>query len=82
LQVRKRKRGWLGHRLRKTPVDLTTQALEWNPQGKRRRGRPKNTWRRTMLEEAKEINQTWAEIKAENRVRWKILVEALCSAAE
>jgi hypothetical protein len=79
LQVRKRKWGWLGHTLRKTPVNLTRQALEWNPQGKRRRGRPKNTWRRTMLEEAKEINKTWAEIKAEakNRVRWKILVEAL-----
>jgi hypothetical protein len=37
-----------------------------------------------MLEEAKVINKTRAEIKAEvkNRVRWKILVEALCSAAE
>jgi hypothetical protein len=37
-----------------------------------------------MLEEAKEINTTWAEIKAEakNTVRRKILVEALCSAAE
>jgi hypothetical protein len=58
--------------------------LEWNPQGKRRRGRPKNTWRRTVVEEAKEINKTWAKIKAEakNRVRWKILVEALCSAVE
>jgi hypothetical protein len=33
-----------------------------------------------MLEEAKEINKTWVEGK--NRVRWKILVEALCSAAE
>jgi hypothetical protein len=84
LQVRKHKWGWLGHTLRKTPVDLTRQALEWNPQGKRRSGRPKNTWQRTMLEEAKEINKTWAEIKAEakNSVRWKILVEALCSAAE
>jgi hypothetical protein len=58
--------------------------LEWKPQGKRRRGRPENTWRRTMLEEAKEINKTWVEIKAEakNRVRWKTLVEALCSAEE
>jgi hypothetical protein len=58
--------------------------LEWNPQGKRRRGRPKNIWRRMMLEEAKEINKTWAEIKTEakNRVRWNILVEVLCSAAE
>jgi hypothetical protein len=33
LQVRKRKWGWLGHTLRKTPVDLTRQAFEWNPQG-------------------------------------------------
>jgi hypothetical protein len=44
LQVRKHKWGWLGHTLQKTPVDLTRQTLEWNPQGKRRRGRPKNTW--------------------------------------
>jgi hypothetical protein len=37
-----------------------------------------------VLEEAKEVNKTWAEIKADpkNRVRWKILVEALCSSAE
>jgi len=37
-----------------------------------------------MLEEAKGVNTTWAEIKADakKRVRWKILVEALCSAAE
>jgi len=49
LQIRKRKCGWLGHTLRKR-TDITRQALEWNPQGKRRRGRPKNTWRRTVLE--------------------------------
>ena len=38
-------------------------------------GKPRNTWWRTVLE---------AEIKtdAKNRVRWRILVEALCSAAE
>jgi hypothetical protein len=37
-----------------------------------------------VLEETKGINKTWAEIKADakNRVRWKILVEALYSAAE
>jgi hypothetical protein len=37
-----------------------------------------------VLEEAKEVNKTWTEIKADakNRVRWKILVEALCSAVE
>jgi hypothetical protein len=37
-----------------------------------------------VLEETKEVNKTWAEIKADakNKMRWKILVEALSSAAE
>jgi hypothetical protein len=33
-------------------------ALDWNPQGYRRRGRPRETWRRTVireLEEGKEL---------------------------
>jgi len=83
-QFRRRKWGWLGHSLRKPIDDITRQALEWNPQGKRSRGRPKNTWRRTVLEEAKGVKKTGAEIKcvAENRVRWRNLVDALCSAAE
>ena len=84
LQIRKRKWGWLGHTLRKPHDVITRQVLKWNPQGKRGRGRPRNTWRRTVLEEAKEVNKTWAENKtdAKNRVRWRILVEAPCSAAE
>ena len=64
LQIRKREWGWLGHTLRKPIDNITRQALEWNPpQGKRSRGRPKNTWRRTVLEEAKGVKKTWAEIK-------------------
>jgi hypothetical protein len=37
-----------------------------------------------VLEEAKRVKKTWAEIKtdAKNRVRWRVLVEALCSVAE
>jgi hypothetical protein len=58
LQIRKRKWGWLGHTLRKPPDDIATQALEWNPQGKRGRGRPRNTWQRTVLEEAKGVKKT------------------------
>ena len=44
LQIRKCKWGWLGHTLWKPTDDITRQALEWNPQGKCGRGRPKNTW--------------------------------------
>jgi len=76
--------GMAGPYTAKTIWWYSRQALEWNLQGKWGRGRPKNTWRRTVLKEAKGINKTWAEIKADakNRVRWRILVEALCSAAE
>ena len=36
----------LGHTLRKANEDITKQALKWNPPGRRKRGRPKTTWRR------------------------------------
>ena len=84
LRIRKRKWGWLSHTLQKPSDDIARQALEWNPQGKQGRGRPTNTWRRTELNEAKRVKKTWTEIKtdAKNRVRRRILVEALRSAAE
>jgi hypothetical protein len=75
--IRKRKWGRLGHTLWKPPNIIARQALEWNPQGKRDRRRPRNTWQRTVLEEAEGVNKTWTEIKtdAKNRVRggflWK-----------
>ena len=84
LQIRKRKWGWLGHTLRKPSDDIARPALEWNLQGKWCRGRPRNILRRTVHEETKRVTKTWMEIKtdAKNRVRWRILVEAICSAAE
>jgi hypothetical protein len=84
LQIRKCKWGWLGHTLQKPRNVIAGLALEWNPQGKQGNGRLRNTCRRTELKEAKGVNKTWAEIKtdAKNRVRWRILVEALRSAAE
>jgi hypothetical protein len=71
LQIRKRKWGWLGHTLRKPTDDIARQALEWNPQDKQGRGRPRNTRQRTMLKDAKGVKKTWTEIKsdAKNKVR-------------
>ena len=34
LQIRKRKWGWLGHKLWKLSEDIATQALEWKSQAK------------------------------------------------
>jgi hypothetical protein len=63
---------------------LARLALDCNPQGSRGRSRTKVAWRRTVPEEAKIIEKSWNEIKhtARNRVRWKNLVEALCSEME
>ena len=84
VEIKQRKWKWIGHTLRKTPEDITRVALEWNPQGNRKRGRPKTTWRRTVLEEAKRLNKTWSELKVEckNRVRWRELVAALWSSGD
>ena len=34
------------HTLRKEDGEIPKAALLWNPQGSRKRGRPKNSWRR------------------------------------
>jgi hypothetical protein len=80
-QVRRRKWGWIGHTLRKPNTNTTRRALQWNPQGKRRKGRPRNSWRRTTDAELLEKGVSWNEVTrtAQNRVRWRQLVDGLCS---
>ena len=73
IQIRRRKWRWVGHNLREEPSNITRQALEWNPQGKRKRGRPKQTWRRSLHSELGASNL------AKDRRRWKMTVEDLCS---
>ena len=87
LQIRKCKWGWLGHTMRNPSDDIARQALvEWNHQGKR--GRADRGTRTVHGEERglkkPRVKKTWMEIKtdATNRVRRRIFVEALCSAAE
>jgi hypothetical protein len=42
-QIKRRKWNWIGHTLRKETGAIEKTALDWNPQGYRRRGRPKRT---------------------------------------
>ena len=81
VQVRRRKWRWIGHTLRKEPSNITRQALEWNPQGKRKRGRPKQTWKRSLDSELQVVNLTWEapKVQVKDRRRWKMTVQALCS---
>ena len=56
-------------------------ALDWNPQGYRRRGRRKKTWRRTLEDEIRSTRRSWNEVKgiAGDRNAWKLFMGALCS---
>ena len=44
LEVKRRRWNWLGHILRKDKGNYCMTALTWEPEGRRRVGRPKTTW--------------------------------------
>ena len=73
---------WIGHILRKPANNITRQALRWNPQGKRKRGRPRNSWRRGVESQMRNWGHTWATLGrfAQDRTRWRMeVVNGLCS---
>ena len=55
-------------------------ALDWNPQGYRRRGMPKKMWQRTTVDEIRSTRRSWNEVKgiAGDRNAWKLFMDALC----
>ena len=81
LTIQRRKWRWVGHTLRKPPDNINRQSLSWNPQGKRKSGRPRTSWRRSTDEEVKKFGTSWKELEktAQNRVRWRRVVDGLCS---
>ena len=80
-EIKQRRWKWLGHILRKETSNITRVSLRWTPTGKRKRGRPKETWRRTIENEMKELGLTWPELekRAKDRQGWRELVVALCT---
>lgn len=69
--IHRRKWGWLSHILREAAATVTSQTLTWNLEGKRKRGRPKNSWRQ----------ETEAERKgkiAQSTVGWRRVGGGLC----
>jgi hypothetical protein len=79
--IRRRRWSWLGHTLRKPSQSIVRQALKWTPQGQRRRGRPRNTWRRQLHSEMKTAHLTWTQMErtALDRSEWRQVVSGLCS---
>ena len=56
-------------------------SLRWTPEGKRKRGRPRSTSRRTADTELQSLNLNWGQASrlASDRREWRKLVDALCT---
>ncbi|VDP26045.1 unnamed protein product [Schistosoma curassoni] len=80
-EIRKRRLKWIGHTLRKSSNCITRQALTCNPEGRRKRRRPKNTIRWEIEADMERMNNNWTEFEriACDRVGWRMLVSGLCS---
>jgi hypothetical protein len=80
IQIKRRKLSWIGHALRREHDTIEREVLDWNPEEQRKRERPKQTWRRSVHNEALEAGKSWDEVKqlARNRIRWRRFVDALC----
>jgi len=79
-QIKRRKWNWIGHTLRKATGGIEKTGLDWNPQGYRRRGRPKRTWRRTVEGEIRSTRRSWNEVEgiAGDCNAWKLFMDAPC----
>ncbi|VDP15586.1 unnamed protein product [Schistosoma margrebowiei] len=69
-EIRKRRWVWIGHTLRKSSICGMRHELTWNPEGKRKRGRPKNTLHRESEADMKGMNNNQKELEriAQDRV--------------
>jgi hypothetical protein len=80
-QIRRRKWNWIRNTLCKEVGAIQKTALDWNPQGYRRRGRMKRMWGRTIEDEIRGTGRSWNEVKgiARDPNNWKLFMDALCS---
>ena len=61
---------WYGHMLRRDDGHVLRKALEFEVKGKRKRGRPKKTWKMQVEKESKSVGLEKED--AMNRVRWRV----------
>jgi hypothetical protein len=55
--------------LRKGNEAFEREALDWNPQGKWKRGKPKQMWRRSVHNKALEEGKSWCELRSWPEIR-------------
>ena len=80
LEVKRRRWKWIGHVCIMPLTSIPRVAMRWTPGGKRARGRPKETWRRSVERETKALGWSWGQVTklATDRQHWRSFVSALC----
>ena len=73
--IAERRMKYAGHVMRIATERLPHTAINWKPEGRRKRGRPRLTWRRTFLKDLEERNIDPDEAKAiaQDRGKWRQL---------
>ena len=61
---------WYGHVLRRDDGHVLRKAVEFEVKGKRKRGRPRKTWRSQVVKESKSVGLKKEDAK--NRARWRV----------
>jgi len=73
--IKKQRLNWLGHVERMAEDNNVKKIKRWKPMSKRPIGRPKILWEDDVLEDIKSTNvRNWKNV-AQNRDRWKKVVE-------
>ena len=72
--------GWKYGQMIYSQVQCCHPPPGWTPPGKRQRGRPKMTWRQTVIAELTDMGLSWGEAQAsaKDRTLWRKIVVALC----
>ena len=65
-------------------VSIPKVALRWTPPGRRKPGRPKITWRKSVMAELQDMGLSWGEAQAaaKDRTPWRNVVVALCTTGD
>ena len=68
---------WYGHVLRREEDDALRKALRFTLEGRRRRGRPRKTWKKQVEESIKKVDLKKED--ALDRARWREGVKSITS---
>jgi hypothetical protein len=79
-EIKQRRMRWLGHVMRMAPSRIPKVTLHWTPPGKRKRGRPRTTWRRIIISELEEMGFSVGQARyiTKDRGGWRQIADALC----